>query len=139
MGYVPKKKTYKLKFADPDMDGLEVVMHSVPVGTMLKIDELSSSINADDPGSTSGKFRELLEIVAAALDSWNIENEDGTPLAADFDGLTALETQFVMELIASWSQAVAGVPGPLAKSSTPGATFPEASLPMEPLSSSPEN
>ena len=140
MGYTPKKKLYKLKFADPDMNGLEVVMHSVPVGVMLQIDELAGAIgSSQEAGSTSGKFREMLEIVAGALDSWNIEDEDGTPLTADFNGLATLETQFVMELIAAWSQAVAGVPSPLGKSSTPGATFPEASLPMEPLSSSPQS
>jgi hypothetical protein len=139
MGYTPKKKQYKLVFADPDMNGLEVYMNSVPVGVMLQIDDLSSSINVSDSGSTSGKFRELLEIVASALVSWNIEEEDGTAVPADFDGLSTLETQFVMEIIAAWSQAVAGVTGPLEKGSTSGGTFPEASLPMEPLSPSQEN
>jgi hypothetical protein len=114
-------------------------MNSVPVGVMLQIDDLSSSINVSDSGSTSGKFRELLEIVASALVSWNIEEEDGTAVPADFDGLSTLETQFVMEIIAAWSQAVAGVTGPLEKGSTSGGTFPEASLPMEPLSPSQEN
>jgi hypothetical protein len=139
MGYTPKKKQYKLVFADPDMNGLEVYMNSVPVGVMLQIDDLSSSINVSDSGSTSGKFRELLEIVASALVSWNIEGDDGTAVPADFDGLSTLETQFVMEIIAAWSQAVAGVTGPLEKGSTSGGTFPEASLPMEPLSPSQEN
>lgn len=121
MGFKRKRKLYKLTFADPDMDGLQVTMHAIPVGVVLELQAASEK--------TDGNAR-LFEIMSEALVEWNLENEDGTPVPATKEGVMTQDMDFVMAIITSWTEAISGVSAPLASGSTSGETFPEASLPM---------
>jgi hypothetical protein len=125
MGFKPTRKRYHLKFADPEMNGLEVVAHAGSTGDVLAIMGLS------DGDVHAGA--ESLKVFAKCLVSWNIEDEDGKPVPADLDGLKSLDLDFVMLLIQGWVQAVQDVPAPLEKPSNSGKPYPEASLPMEAL------
>lgn len=133
MGYKRKQKTYRLVFQDPGLEGLEVRVRSVPVDQLMLVGDLLEKSEANDPAALSG----LLDILAASLVGWNLENEDGTPVPATREALGAEDVDLVLQIIDGWNQAIAGVPGPLGSGSPSGASFPEASLPMAALSPSP--
>lgn len=132
MGYRPKRKTWKLVFADEDMAGLEVAMRSVSVDSMIELAELQAAAAG---GSLDGAgARKLFAGFAAALDSWNVEDEDGSPVPPTLDGVKAQDLDFVMAIVAAWFEAVTSVDPPSAAGSSSGGTLAEASLPMAPLS-----
>ncbi|TMC47631.1 MAG: hypothetical protein E6J20_19380 [Chloroflexi bacterium] len=136
MGYKAKKKLYKLTFAeDTDMDGLEVTMTSISTGQMLRLQQLSGmgAAATKDPKI----FGEMIGIFAGAIKSWNLEDDDDTPVPATVDGAMAQDPDFIMVIISSWCLAIVGVSGPLDGPSTSGANALEASMPMDALSSSP--
>jgi hypothetical protein len=135
MGFKAKRKIYKLKFADEDLAGLEVMARSVSLGQML---DLSSSegvgkVDRDDAEQTNGMF----DLFVSALVSWNLEEEDedgnAVPVPPTLSGLRAQDTEFAMSLVNAWAEAISSVSAPLAKPSNSGETPPEASLPMEAL------
>lgn len=126
MGYVPKKKTFLLKFTDPDMDGLSVTVDSLALGMLLEFEEY-----AQRPGLDG--FAEMIDVLAASTRSWNIEREDGTPVAPDTAGYLEQEPAFVTQIIQAWQRAMNGVPAPLAEGSSSGATTPDVPIPMIPM------
>jgi hypothetical protein len=133
MGFKPKRKLYKLTWAaDTDYDGMEVTMTSIPTGTILELEELTT--RSDAAKADSGTFRRLLEVLGSAMLSWNVETDDGEPIPAGQEGLKTQDADLIMAIIAAWTSAMSGVPAPLDGRSTSGGSFPEANLPMAPLS-----
>lgn len=132
-GYMPQRKLYRLRFED--RDGFVVRARSAATGVFMEI-----STFADDATSDSGIKQEqlgrLFDLFSGVLVEWNLLEEDGTPVPATKAGLLSQEFDFVMEIITAWMDAVAGVAAPLEKPSSDGELFPEASIPMEPLSAS---
>lgn len=136
MGYKAKKKHYRLKFAeDTDMAGLEVTMTSISTGQMLRLQQLSGmgAAATKDPKV----FGEMIKIFAGAIESWNLEDDDDTPVPATVAGAMAQDPDFIMAIISAWTMAIVGVSRPLDEPSTSGANALEASMPMETLSSNP--
>lgn len=127
MGYTVKRKSYHLKFVDPEMGGLEVVAHSGSTGNILNIMEQETD------GRIAEAVKDSMAVFADNLVSWNLEDEQGQPVPANLDGLKTLDLDFVMLLIQGWVQSVQDVPAPLETPSTSGKPFQEASLPMEAL------
>lgn len=130
MGYVPKRKVYTLIFEDPEMNGLEVRIRGLTTGQFM--DVAAKKEEAEQGGDPA----ELFQMMVDQLVSWNIEEEDGTPVPATLEGLKTLDMPFTMAIVNAWTDAVAGVPAPLEQSSPAGAPSLEASIPMETLSSS---
>jgi len=131
VGFQSKKKAFRLKFADPEMAGLEVTARSLTTGQFLDL-QASMADKADE-----GSVRRMIELLASRLESWNLEDEEtGMPVPATLDGILAQELDFTMAIINAWSEAVAGVSAPLAGGSNSGGTSPELSIPMEALSPS---
>lgn len=124
MGFQPTRKRYHLKFADPEMQGLEVVAFSGSTGDILKL----SGVTTD---SESSAILDSLQIFAKSLVSWNIEDSNGLPLSSDLEGLKTLDLGLVLLIVKAWSEAIADVPGPLGTPSASGKLSLEASLPME--------
>ena len=125
-----KKKLYRLVFADEDMAGLEVTMTSVPMGDLLKLQQLDPKSAAQNPE----EFRKLLEIFAGAMLEWNLDDDNDQPVPISVDSFLKEDIDFIFEIIKAWSDAVAGVSAPLDGGSTSGGTSPEASIPMDTLS-----
>ncbi|MFE0378335.1 hypothetical protein ACFW1M_22755 [Streptomyces inhibens] len=99
--------------------------------------ELMGYTEGPEVTSKSGIVRQL-ERFADALISWNIEEEDGTPTPATRAEFFALDESLALALATDWIERLGGkVDGPLESSSPDGGPSPEASIPMEPLSSSP--
>lgn len=140
MGFV-RNRVYKIVFEAADMDGLEVRAKSVPLGQVLKLTKLAGrDLRALDQETQVETIDEMLQMFAAALVSWNVEDEhpDGTrtPVPANFEGLKSQDFDFVMEIVLAWMDALMGVSGPLGKRSPSGDRSLEESLPMETLSPS---
>lgn len=144
MGY-KRSKIYRLVFADPEFEGLEVRAKSVPIGDFLQITSLvglkdSGEFTEDD----KAKITDLFGTFSKALVDWNVEDDerddDGNltgrdvPVPPTLEGLLTQDLDFVLEIIKAWMDAVASVPDAVGKGSGSGVTFPEASLPMDPLS-----
>lgn len=136
MGYV-RKKTFRIRFADGhEFDGLEVRMRSVSVGRLLKLlpmIETLDGIAAANKPEVAAEIEEVFREFADLIDSWNIEDEDGTPVPVTFEALMDQDLRLVIAIVQQWVEHVAGVPAPLDGPSPSGEPSLEASIPMEPL------
>lgn len=137
MGYRKGRRVYCITYEDHE--GLEVRAHSAPVGFFSKVMSLAeldgkSSINltAEDIKSVDDVFDGFVKHLIA----WNLEDEDGAPVPCTREGLDTLELPFALELIQGWMEGTMGVSAPLGDASSSGRPSLEASLPMEPLSTS---
>jgi hypothetical protein len=131
VGYQPKRTVYRLQFEDPEMEGLEVRARSVSTGQLLMISALQGKAEL-----TEEEIDTLIGAFAKALVSWNVEEEDGTPVPATAEGVKSQEIGFVQAIVWAWVDALTGVAAPLGPSSPGGEPFPEVSIPMEALSPS---
>src|SRR5215510_14389149 len=110
------------------MEGLEVRARSITTGKLLALSRLRA------PTLTAEDVEELFMALADALVDWNLEDENGNPVPATVEGLYAQDLDFAQRIVWAWIDAVSGVDAPLEPSSPSGGPFPEASIPMEPLS-----
>jgi hypothetical protein len=138
MGYLREAKTYRLVFADTDMEGLEVTAKGLSFGDLLAVNRLSR----DDPGATREEQENLLnERFQTMLDNftgWNLEVLDGdgtrVPAPMTLETLWSQDRGFVVALHTAWLAAVSGrVPDPLEQPSSNGEPSPAASIPMDDL------
>lgn len=136
MGFTRARKKYRLKFEDEELAGLEVVMGSLSIGEFT---ELTSSISGGATAETADGVTGLLEKFAGSIESWNLEDEEGQPVPATFDGVKTQELGFIMLIVTAWMDAIAGVDPTSRAYANGNGTFPEVSLPMEPLSASRPN
>lgn len=125
MGYKQKNKVYNLKFEDPDLEGLEVKMTSMTTGELM---ELTSLRDSKDIGSDAEK---MLRIFASHLRSWNLEEEDDTPVPATYEGILTQDFDFVSVIIDAWMEYVGDVKPDLKEQSNSGGTSLAESIPME--------
>jgi hypothetical protein len=95
-----------------------------------KVDATSKTFSANDLSA----IEQLLNGFAKALVSWNLEEEDGTPVPPTLEKVREQEFIFILPVVTAWMDAIAGVSADLGKDSGSGVTFPEGSLPMETLS-----
>ncbi len=153
------RRTISLDFAGTELDvddegvGLEVRVRSISVGRMFELMLMSSEFkNRDLAEGEHAEFTpeqqaaivELMNSFADALVSWNVEDEvpDETaeggvrlvPVPCTRDAVRDQDFSFIFPLIMVWMDAIAGVEDDLGKGSTSGATLPEVSMPMVPLS-----
>ncbi len=136
MGFKQRRQLYKLKFEDPEWNGLEVTVRRLTIGQIL--DFQSRLAEADGDGIVLANVR--IDELTAQLIDWNLDDEDtGDPVPANREGVAAQEFEFVMEILNAAGKAVNSISAPLDGGSTSGGTFPEASLPMEPLSPNPSS
>ena len=138
MGYRRKTKTYRLEFTDPDFEGLVVRAKSLPLREFLEMSDLASEA-ARDPAKGSEQTIHLLRRFAGSLVEWNLEDEFGDPVPTTYDGVVGQDYGFILAIIDAWMTAVADVDPTSRASANGGGTFPEVSLPMEPLSPNPQS
>lgn len=137
MGYRKKSKTYTLKWAvDHELHGLEVVLKGLTVARMLEMSSKASTL-AEDPGAASVTDTEdMFRTFARSLVSWNLEDDEGISVPATYEGVTGQDLDFILDLITTWMEAVAGVDPTSPPDSGSGEPALEASLQMEALSPS---
>lgn len=127
-GYKREKPLYKLVFEDEQFDGLEIMAKSLPLGEFLELQKLQARA-VDDPDAGEQVIRRLSDVLV----SWNLEDDDGQPVPATFDGLASQDFPFVLAIFQAWQEAVSSVPNRSPGGSNGGGTSPELSLPMEAL------
>lgn len=76
-GFKKQAKLYHLTFEDPDLEGFECITKSISTGDFLEITGLAQAVQAN-PGESDILLRKF----ATALVSWNLEDEDDTPVPA---------------------------------------------------------
>lgn len=134
MGFVPKKKIYKITFEDGDLDGLEVRATSASLGQFMEITELADLADAGVATMSPDQVRkvgQLYESFAECLVSWNIETEGGSPVPATVAGLHSQDFGLVNEILKEWMSAVAGASAPKEQPSNDGELSAVASIPTE--------
>lgn len=154
-GYRRKVKQLRLTFEGSSLDGLVVLMRSVPVATILDLADLAE-LSTDFTPEGLRNLGQVFGVVADALVSWNLEEETCDahgvaecedcpedaprtvrPIPADLEGIKSLDLDEALLLVQQWTQAAAGVAAPLGRGSADGRQSAVASLPMEPSSASP--
>lgn len=144
MGFEYRRTVYKLKFADADLEGLEVIARGTTINGLLKLISVGAELDGLGEDATPAELREKLPAMfapfAKVLVSWNLE-EDGKPVPATLEGLMDQEVPFVARIIESYVAGVSQAPPPLPGRSAAGATGPdpaESSIPMTPAGSGSE-
>jgi len=137
VGYVRKRRVYRLRFEDEELDGLVVKVRSASVGRLLEFMRFLAGLSGDDlTADDVEKFAGLFESFADVLQEWNVEDEDGRPVPATLEGVRSQDGDFVMAIMRVWFQAVTQPPAPLPATSSAGGPSAVPPLPMEPLSPS---
>ena len=134
MGYKPKRTLYNLTFEDPELEGLKVTTKSLPVDSLLEMLELADQADGEKPDMAA--IEKLLGRFARVLVSWNVEEDDDTPVPATKEGLLGQDIDFLLQIITAWAKAMVQAPPPLPGASPSGATSPEESLQLASQSSS---
>jgi hypothetical protein len=137
-------RVYRLVFENkhPSLTGVIARMRGLSIRQFLDVQRLASLAEQRSAGGAAATEQvleavvELAKVVGERLIDWNIDDEDGRPVPADADGVLALDPESFTALIEEWLDAVAGVPVPLAGTSSDGPSPEELSIPMEPLSAS---
>lgn len=136
-GFKPQRKIYKLKFTDEEYEGLEVLTSSASMGAILEIQGLAAKMGDKPTAQESLEISSrMMNIFAKSVIQWNLLDEDDNLVPTTVEGLASQDPQFVMSMIAAWTEAVAGVSAPLERGSTSGETFQGASQELASLSQS---
>jgi len=136
-GYVRKRRVYRLRFEDEELDGLVVKVRSASVGRLLEFMRFLAGLSDDDLTTDDvEKFAGLFESFAEVLQEWNVQDEAGEPVPATLEGVRSQDGDFVMDIMRVWFQAVTQPPAPLPATSSAGGPSAAPPLPMEPLSPS---
>lgn len=131
MGFKVKRKVFKLVFKDTDLDGLEVLAHSLNTGQFLEM-ETAKAERAEGGKAGESATQRMLELFAGALVSWNAEDDEtGEPIPTTMDGIRSQDLDFNMKIIEAWTEAIGGVKAPLPQTSADGRPSVEASIPMD--------
>jgi len=99
MGFRPKRTPFKLDFSGTECEGLEITVRPVPQAVMVDVIEAMGS-------GDLAAAKHMYATFAYALESWNVEDDDGTPVTADLDGLMAQDSRFVTAVIQAWTAAI---------------------------------
>lgn len=134
-GYRRKKKTITLTFgeADGDLNGLEVVTRSLDLGTYLDL----IGMGENDRNNVAEALKEF----STSLISWNLLEEDGTPVPATAEAVMREDHKAMLDVSSRWLDALHGkdkAAGPLDQTSPGGEQSLEASIPMETQSPNPQ-
>lgn len=137
MGYSRKGTILQLVFEDPEMEGLVVQAKKPSMGGMLDTVSFQDLANIDPTRLSpqdAKRLREMFEFFGAFLVKWNLEDEDGTPIPCNIDGLLSQDAEFVLSIITAWLGVVGNIATPLKEGSNNGQQSEVASIPTETLS-----
>ena len=136
MGFKRERRIYNLIFDDPEFNGLEVKVRSIPIRELRHL--MSLDTEASDRIERAKAIDTLMQSFAGALVSWNMEDDNGRPLPTSLEYIESEDVDFIMMIVGQWLQVIArvGDDTPLPGTSSTGSQFLEGSIQMEPLSKS---
>lgn len=151
MGY-KRNKVYLLTFDDPEFEGLEIRCKGASIGAVTGAVSFTNWTDKDFTPEMAKDLPRVVRILAGCsvdciekhdelpegqthyanrIVSWNLEEEDGTAVPANYEGLLSQDIDFVMAVCFAWMDGVVGTPGPLDGNSLAGGQSVEALIPME--------
>ena len=159
MGFKRKNKIILIAFTDEELAGLEIRARSASIGQLFDVVELLDiaefstrdmpkvrtliKLFAGCPANCQDAHPELADVAVvrdgdqvhhvSKIESWNLEEEDGTPIPQDFAGLMGQDFDFVLAVVMGWLDGVVGTSGPLGQSSNAGTPSEAPPMPMETL------
>lgn len=159
MGY-RRDKTYVLTFADVQFEGLEIRARGASIGQVIGLIDLvdlaerdMAKISREDRRELDRLFRLFAGCPKACdwdhaeqggnhyvskIKSWNLEDSDGIPAPATYEGYMSEDMEFQLAVVFAWMDAVVGSGGgDLGKGSNSGGLPEEGSIPMETLPDAP--
>lgn len=134
MGYVRRKRRFKLTFEDPELEGLEVLAQSTATGDIVHLLDLAEMSPQSLKGAEVKKqVEELFRLFMDNVREWNLEEEENgvrTAVPCTYEGLMTQDLDFVLSLALAWMDGVVSISGPLDRKSGGGKPLEEASIPM---------
>ena len=100
--FTVQRRKALLTFEQTDYEGLHIEARlDVDLRTFLDLQMLAGSgdANASDLKDAFTMFGDMI------LESWNLEDEDGTPLTADASGFLTLPPALGTAILTAWSEA----------------------------------
>lgn len=128
MGFRKEPTLYHLKFED--YKGLEITTRSVPLKDFLAINKMSM-VGETDPQKQVEQSEAMFRKFSEALIGWNLEDENGKPVPATYNGLVSQEMSFVLEIVRAWMDSIANVPKLSKNDLSDTETYQEQLIPME--------
>lgn len=140
--FVRPRKTYVLRFDDPDLEGLEIRAASVSLGKFLELLKLASVLDGDDTmdAAAAEAIGGLFTGFADALISWNLDerhDDEIVEVPATLEGVLAQDTDFMLQVIMAWLDVMGDVDVPLDRTSNGGKPSAAPPLPVAVLSPNP--
>ena len=128
-----EKKLYALNFEGIEgFDDLEVTMAGVSLDKFLSMSRLLSDLSTPE-GQTMENIEKQFEFIGELIASWNLDDEDGKPVPADYEGLKSQDFEFAQVIAQGYMQALSSVPKASNSNSNSGPSSEELSIPMEEL------
>jgi hypothetical protein len=120
MGYKRERRTYIMEFADPEYEGLEIKVRSIPIRELTYLMGLDPE--SEDPAVRVSSINKLMLAFAEAIVSWNMTDENDQPLPTTLEYIESEDADFVMTCIAQWMKTMSQVDdaSPLDSNSPPG-------------------
>lgn len=128
MGYRKVPVIYTLEFKG-EHEGLVVRLKSIKIGAMRRMLKLIDS----DEDNTTLVLDNMVELIGKGLVSWNLEEEDGTPIEPTPEEVDELDFDLLKLILDEWLDVVSGPGEDLGKDSPSGEKFPGLPPTMEAL------
>jgi len=110
--YTVQRRRAILQFADPDYEGIHIEARlDVDLRTFLDLQALATA-SEDNAANLRAAFQMFGDEV---LESWNLQDEDGTVLNPDAAGFLSLPPSLGTAILGAWTEA-ATTPGELSAS-----------------------
>lgn len=128
-----QRSTFKLVFADPDLEGLEVKAKRLSVRALLDLAKLRDR-DWNDLDVVDSQLDALCGQLVKFLLAWNLEDEESNHVPLTADGLMGQDLGLLLGITSALLDASAGVSPPLSGPSKDGVPSLEESIPMEAVS-----
>lgn len=113
-----------------DLAGLEVTCKRMAIDHVKSLSSLRSATSDLTDEQTMERLDLAISILADHLIGWNLEDENGIPVAPTVSELRRQDMAFIWGVIGHWMDNAIGVSIPLQTPSEDGDQFPEGLIPM---------
>ncbi len=125
MGFKVPRKTARLEFEGDEFEGMEIICAlDLTLGAQEHFEGLQADAASATKEEKNAAMRASIDYFAKnCIDSWNLENEDGTPISIAGESFYQFPGWFAVAVMNGWTNAIkkaSEVGGPLAEPSKNG-------------------
>lgn len=121
-------RTVDVSFDEGLLEGLHVKLKSLKFGEVRRLIALM-----DEDDKDVEIMNQISQRLADSIVSWDLQEEDGSPIEPSLDAIDDMDFKEVMELTDKWLDQLTGPSDELGKDSTSGVKFPGQPVTMEAL------